>query len=168
MKRSLILTAVVLCAMLSASAQRLPDSAVPSHYKISLTPDLKAATFDGDESIDVQVSKPTTQPTLNPADIKFGDVTSTSGGKLQTAKVTTDEKAEMATLAVDNQIPAGPAQIHIKFTGILNDKLKGFYLSKTKARNYAVSQFEATDARRAFPSFDEPAYKSTFDISLVV
>jgi aminopeptidase N len=168
MRRFVIFTAVVLCLAFTASAQRLPVTAVPSHYKITLTPDLQAATFDGDETIDVRVSKPANQIVLNSADIKFGDVIISSGGKSQTAKVTIDDKAEMATLAVDNQLAAGPAQIHIKFTGILNDKLKGFYLSKTKARNYAVSQFEATDARRAFPSFDEPAYKSTFDISLVV
>ncbi len=54
------------------------------------------------------------------------------------------------------------------FTGVLNDKLRGFYLSKTKERNYAVTQFESTDARRAFPCFDEPALKATFDVSLTV
>ncbi len=168
MKRFLLFTAAVLCLSLGASAQRLPETAVPSHYKITLTPDLQKATFDGDETIDVRVSKPTNQIVLNSAEITFGDVSITSGGKAQAAKVTTDDKKEMATLAVENQLPAGPAQIHIKFTGILNDKLKGFYLSKTKVRNYAVTQFEATDARRAFPSFDEPAMKATFDISLVV
>ena len=52
---------------------------------------------------------------------------------------------------------AGPATIRITYTGILNDKLRGFYLSKANGRKYAVSQMEATDARRAFPSFDEPA-----------
>ena len=54
------------------------------------------------------------------------------------------------------------------YTGILNNELRGFYLSKTARRNYAVTQFESTDARRAFPSFDEPAFKATYDISLVV
>ena len=65
-------------------------------------------------------------------------------------------------------IPRGPATIHITYTGILNDKLRGFYLSKANGRNYAVSQMEATDARRAFPSFDEPAYKATFDVTLLI
>ena len=62
----------------------------------------------------------------------------------------------------------GGALIQITYTGILNDKLRGFYLSKANGRRYAVSQMEATDARRAFPSFDEPAYKATFDISLLI
>jgi aminopeptidase N len=105
---------------------------------------------------------------LNSAEIKFDEASVTSGGSTQTAKVTADDKSEMATLALPNAVAAGPATIHIKFTGILNDQLRGFYLSKTKTRNYAVTQFEATDARRAFPSFDEPAMKATFDITLVV
>ena len=65
-------------------------------------------------------------------------------------------------------IPAGRASIHITYTGILNDKLRGFYLSKANGRRYAVTQMEATDARRAFPSWDEPAYKATFDVSLMI
>jgi aminopeptidase N/puromycin-sensitive aminopeptidase len=74
----------------------------------------------------------------------------------------------MATFTVPNPIPAGPADIHIRYTGVLNDKLRGFYLSETSRRRYAVTQFEATDARRAMPSFDEPAYKAVFRITLVV
>ncbi len=58
--------------------------------------------------------------------------------------------------------------LEIEYTGILNGKLRGFYLSKTEKRNYAVTQFESTDARRAFPSFDEPAFKATYDVTLVV
>jgi aminopeptidase N/puromycin-sensitive aminopeptidase len=65
-------------------------------------------------------------------------------------------------------LAAGPATIEIQFTGILKDKLHGFYLAKTKLRRYAATQFESTDARRAFPSFDEPALKATFDMTLIV
>ncbi len=66
------------------------------------------------------------------------------------------------------QLNAGAASIDITYIGILNDKLRGFYISNANNRSYAVSQMEATDARRAFPSFDEPAFKATFDISLMV
>src|SRR5262249_15338931 len=59
------------------------------------------------------------------------------------------------------------AKLHISFTGTLNDKLRGFYLSRSGNRKYAVTQFEPTDARRAFPSFDEPDKKATFDITIV-
>jgi len=58
------------------------------------------------------------------------------------------------------------------FKGILNDKMRGFYRSKYhidgKEHHMATSQFEATDARRAFPSFDEPAHKAVFHVSLIV
>jgi aminopeptidase N len=64
-------------------------------------------------------------------------------------------------------VPAGKATLSIAYTGILNGELRGFYLSKTERRRYAVTQFEPTDARRAFPSFDEPAFKASFDVSLV-
>jgi aminopeptidase N len=167
MKRVFVICVLLLTAMVVAQAQRLPGDVVPSHYQITLTPDLKNATFEGEETIDVRVLKPTSNIVLNAAEIKFGEATIKAGSSTQTAKVTTDEQMEMATLALANPVTAGPATIHIKFTGILNDQLRGFYLSKTKARNYAVTQFEATDARRAFPSFDEPAMKATFDLSVV-
>ncbi|MBZ5628765.1 MAG: ERAP1-like C-terminal domain-containing protein [Acidobacteriia bacterium] len=168
MKRLLAAVALLLSMAAVGNAQRLPGDVVPSHYQVTLAPDLKNATFSGEETIEVRILKPTSNIVLNSAEIKFEDVTVTSGASTQTAKVTTDEKAEMATLALADAAPAGPATIHIKFTGTLNDALRGFYLSKTKARNYAVTQFEATDARRAFPCFDEPAMKATFDISAVV
>ncbi len=168
MKRLLSVVAVLLFIAGLGNAQRLPGDVVPSHYQITLAPDLKGATFEGEETIEVRVLKPTSNIVLNAAEIKFGDVTVTSGSATQTAKVTADAKSEMATLALGNAVPAGPATIHIKFAGTLNNDLRGFYLSKTKQRNYAVTQFEATDARRAFPSFDEPAMKATFDLSVVV
>ena len=79
-----------------------------------------------------------------------------------------ERAAETATLTVPRRSREGPATIRITYTGILNDKLRGFYLSTANGRKYAVSQLEATDARRAFPSFDEPAYKATFDITLMI
>jgi aminopeptidase N len=106
--------------------------------------------------------------TLNSAEITFLESTITVTGQTQQAKVTIDEPKDQATLTVPNVIPAGPAEIHIRFTGILNDQMRGFYLSKTARRRYAVTQFESTDARRAFPSFDEPAYKAVFRIAIAV
>ena len=86
----------------------------------------------------------------------------------QTGRVTYDEPKEQATFTFAKPLAAGKVHLSIAYTGILNDKLRGFYLSKTKTRNYAVTQFEPTDARRAFPSFDEPALKATYDLSLTV
>ncbi|HWR34457.1 MAG TPA: M1 family metallopeptidase [Clostridia bacterium] len=149
-------------------AQRLPETASPSHYQLTFTPNFSDNTFKGEETIEVRVLKPTNAITLNAAEIAFDDVSVSQGQQVQQAKVSLDEKIEMATLTVDKPLTAGDAKINIRYTGQLNDKLRGFYLSQTAKRKYAVTQFEATDARRAFPSFDEPAQKATFDISVVV
>jgi aminopeptidase N/puromycin-sensitive aminopeptidase len=152
----------------SLCAQRLPSNVRPEHYALTLTPDLKAATFTGVESIDLVLSEPTDRITLNAAEIAFQSVTIASNGSKQTATVSLDKAKEQATFNFQAKIPAGKASLSITYTGILNNELRGFYLSKTALRNYAVTQFEATDARRAFPSFDEPAFKATFDVTLVV
>jgi puromycin-sensitive aminopeptidase len=151
-----------------AHGQRLPDTVKPQHYTLTLTPDLKAATFTGKETIDVTLTQPASDIVLNAAQITFEKVTITAGGKTQTAQVTEDKAKQQATFTVPNQMPAGKATLHIDYTGILNGQLRGFYLSKTAKRNYAVTQFEPTDARRAFPSFDEPAMKATFATTLIV
>ncbi len=168
MKRTIVVVVCSLAFSLGSSAQRLPDNVVPESYDLKFEPNLASATFSGDETIHVRLQKPSSSIVLNSAEIKFEEVTITSGGSRQTAAVSSDEKNEMATFTVPNSIPAGPADIHIRYTGVLNDKLRGFYLSETSRRRYAVTQFEATDARRAMPSFDEPAYKAVFRITLVV
>ena len=153
------------CDLLS---QRLPSTVRPEHYAITLTPDLKTATFAGVEAIEVSTSESLNAITLNSAEIAYQSVIATAAGKQQTAHVTIDAQREQATFTFPEKLPAGKVTLSIHYTGILNNELRGFYLSKTERRNYAVTQFEPTDARRAFPSFDEPAFKATFDVSLVV
>jgi aminopeptidase N len=157
-----------LVTILPACAQRLPSTVAPTHYTLTLTPDLKAATFSGIETIDVNLKEPVTSITLNSAEIAFQIVNVTAAGRQRTASVSLDKDKEQATLTFPEPLPAGKATLSINYTGILNNELRGFYLSKTARRNYAVTQFESTDARRAFPSFDEPALKASFDISLVI
>jgi len=159
----------VALALSTAAAQRLPEIARPDNYKLKFTPDLENARFEGDETISIQVLKSTSTITLNSADIDIHEVTIASGGALQKAKVTFEKENEMVVLSVDNPISDGPATIHIVYTGTLNNEMRGLYLGKDDhGRKYAATQFESTDARRAFPSFDEPAYKATFDITAVI
>jgi aminopeptidase N/puromycin-sensitive aminopeptidase len=158
----------ILAGFFAAHAQRLPDTVRPEHYTIALAPDMKSATYTGKESIEVLLKEPSSTITLNAIEITFKTVKVMSGGKEQTATVALDNDKQQATLTVPEKLPAGKATIAIEFTGMLNNELRGFYLSKTARRNYAVTQFEAVDARRAFPCFDEPALKATFDVTLVV
>ena len=168
MKKFLLVFAAGLLASCTAVAQRLPAGATPDHYALTVNINFPSNNYEGDETINLKLAKPSDTITLNALEIDFHEVTVTAGGKTQTAKVSSDEKNEMATFTVPAQLPAGPATVHIKFTGHLNDKLRGFYLSTYKGRKYEVSQMESTDARVAFPCFDEPAYKATFDITAIV
>jgi aminopeptidase N len=165
-RAGLLLLACVFAS--TASAQRLPTTVVPEHYSLWFAPDLEKETFRGRETIRVVVTEATRSITLNAAEIQFGEVTITAGGRTQTAQVSLDATGERATFTVSEPIREGPANIQITYTGVLNDKLRGFYISKANGRKYAVTQMEPTDARRAFPSFDEPAFKATYDVEMMI
>ena len=141
MKRLLVLALLSLGICLSVRAQRLPDTVTPESYDLSFTPDLTMAAFAGSETIRVQLLKPTSTVTLNAAELEFQEASITAGGTTQSATYAFDAEKEQVTLTVAKQMPAGPAEIRTTFTGILNDKLRGFYLSKSERRNYAVTQF---------------------------
>src|SRR5688500_18516489 len=168
MRNALATAVIALTLAAPAAAQRLSDTVVPEHYTLWFAPDLEKETFRGRETIRAVVTQPTTSVTLHAAEIQFGEVRITSGGRTQTARVTTEPKTEKATFTVPQRLVEGPVTIEVTYTDILNDKLRGFYTSKANGRKYAVTQMEATDARRAFPSFDEPAFKATFYISMTV
>jgi aminopeptidase N/puromycin-sensitive aminopeptidase len=168
MKRIFAVMTSVVLSLSMAAAQRLPEVARPKNYKLTFTPDLEKATFEGDETIAVEVLKPTSEITLNAADLTLHEVSIVNAGAFQKARVTPKKEQEMVALAVEKPLSEGPATIHITYSGILNDQMRGFYLGKDdQGRKYAATQFESTDARRAFPSFDEPAYKARFDITAV-
>lgn len=168
MKRTFAVLTFLVLTISMATAQRLPEIARPDNYKLTFTPDLESAKFEGDETIAIRVLKPTSKIVLNAVDIDFHEVTILSGGAQQKATVTSDKEQEMVVLSVEKPLSDGPATIHITYSGILNNEMRGLYIGKDdQGRKYASTQFESTDARRAFPSFDEPDYKATFDITAV-
>src|SRR5689334_9381645 len=142
---------------------RLSAHVTPIRYEIFIKPDLKDFTFSGEETITLELILPTKEITLHSLELKI---------KSPGAKVTYNKKAETATLTFPKSLPQGEQKINLKFTGILNDKLRGFYKSRYthegKEKHLATTQFESTDARRAFPCFDEPSQKAIFDVTLLV
>jgi len=159
--------------MATEADYRLPRTVIPSHYAITLEPDLGAATFTGEVVIDVEVVEPVLEIVLNAIELEIATAEVVVGAETRVPSVTLDEEAERLTLGLDYSIPVGPATIRISFTGILNDQLHGFYRSTYTApdgetKTIATTQFEATDARRAFPCWDEPDLKATYTVTLVV
>ena len=138
---------------------RLPAHVRPERYKIILKPDLDNFIFEGEETIDLFLEKSVKQIFLHCVDLKI---------ECEGAKIAYDEKQETVKLIFAKPIHAGKHQLKLKFKGILNDKMRGFYRSKFGEKHLAVTQFEATDARRAFPCFDEPSHKAIFDVTLMI
>ena len=160
--------------MPSSEALVLPDIVHPSHYRIKLQPDLENFTFRGEERIHIQVEEPPSEIVLNSTELQVQSATLLKKGvDTPASQITFDDTRETLTLGFADPIPAGDAELEIKFTGQLNDKLRGFYRSEYitpggEKRYLAATQFEATDARRAFPCWDEPAQKASFQVTLVI
>ena len=159
--------------MPASDAVVLPETARPSKYRIKLQPDLKNFTFDGEQSVDLLILEATSTIVLNSIDLEISNTTLHANGTTLTSKsVTIDKDAETATLDFGETIQPGDARLEMVFTGELNNKLMGFYRSEYtsqdgETRYLATTQFEPTDARRAFPCWDEPAKKATFEVTLV-
>jgi aminopeptidase N len=153
----------------------LPAYAHPTHYSLDLAPDLVACTFTGTVVIDVKIVVATHQLQLNAHELTFK---SASIDGLMASSIDMDNEAQIVTLSFDNQLSIGNVKLYehilfsgiyfeprtIHYAGILNDQMAGFYASKYEkegvTKTMAVTQFEACDARRAFPCWDEPNLKA--------
>ena len=161
--------------MTSSNEWKLPTKVRPTLYTLTLEPDLESFTFAGSETIAIEVDEPASLIAMNSAEIAIqsASLSLSNGSEIHPESITFDEEKETVTLAFSETVPVGAAELSIEFTGELNDKLRGFYRSTYtdvdgNQRWMATTQFEATDARRAFPCWDEPAVKAAFDITLVV
>jgi len=154
---------------------RLPKTVVPENYAIRLKPDIQAFTFEGYEDITIRTVEATKSLILNSAEIEVQTVTYKGQGQELTSGVgiVYSEEDETVTFNFPEELKVGSGTLSVTYTGKLNNKMKGFYRCKYftpsgEERYGASTQFEPTFARLAFPCWDEPAVKATFDVTLVV
>ncbi|MDO8269827.1 MAG: M1 family metallopeptidase [Candidatus Levybacteria bacterium] len=160
---------------MASTSQRkvlLPQHVTPQHYDIFLAPDLENFTFEGEETIKLTVTKPTLTITLHSAELEVFEAKLIGKIEQKAQEISYNDLEETVTITFDQKIPSGKCSLRLTFAGILNNKMRGFYRSRYthngKTYHMGVTQFESTDARRAFPCFDEPAQKATFEVSLKV
>jgi puromycin-sensitive aminopeptidase len=153
---------------------RLPRHAVPIRYDLRLEPDLTTARFAGEETITLAIHQLTSEIVLNAIelDITSAQIAEGSGSSKQ-ATIALDASLQRCHLTFATPLSPGTWKLTIAFCGTLNDKLRGFYRSTYKdergtIHNMAATQFEATDARRAFPCWDEPDFKAVFATTLAI
>ncbi len=164
----ILLAALALAAAPNPKAFRLPADVVPSHYDLAFSVAPAEGTFGGAESVDVRLAAPRQEIPIHAVDLVIDRASAVVGGKETPAQVKLDVPTETARLSFPAALPAGPATLRFVYHAKLRDDLRGLYLVKAKGQAYAFTQFEPTDARRAFPCFDEPALKATFTVSAVV
>jgi aminopeptidase N len=192
MKSSVVLlatAAIALVTPISISAQpavqrdtvdttlptQLPRTAIPHHYALVVTPHAERLSFDGTVAIDLDVVSPTRQLVLNAADLSFASATlrtSKSGTALK-GRVTVDAKTETATIAFPQSLAPGAYRLELSYSGKINTQANGLFAldyknKEGKDARSLFTQFEAADARRFIPSWDEPDYKASFDLTVRV
>jgi aminopeptidase N len=153
---------------------QLPRGAAPRHYAIEVTPDAANLKFSGKATIDLDVAQAMPVLVLNAADLTISGVTLTPAkGKAMKGTARIDAAAQTVALDFGKPVAPGSYKLDIVYAGVINTQANGmFALDYTdnagKAKRALFTQFEAPDARRFVPSFDEPSYKATFDLSAIV
>ncbi len=155
---------------MSDDPYRLPRLALPQHYAIELEPSFETFRFEGRATIDLDVLEETDRLVLNAIEL---DVHGVTVDGTAAARIETDDETQRLEVGFDAPLIPGQHRLEITWTGTINDMLHGWYRSVYTDESgteqvIAVSQFEAADARRAFPCWDEPAYKATFGVTMVV
>jgi puromycin-sensitive aminopeptidase len=141
----------------SVDPYRLPRHIIPNRYEIRLEPDLVNASFAGKETIALTVTRATSAIILNAVDLAIASATLEGPSSMRLeATVALEDSMQRCHLTFPQSISPGEWRLHLTFQGKLNDQLRGFYRSTYKdmagvTHTMAATQFEATDARRAFP-----------------
>jgi len=171
----LLMTATTLTAEkpfeFASTPGKLPKNVAPDEYAIRITPDVEKKTFSGSETIKLNAREAVKQLVLNSADIKIGRA-AIDGRAVPASAIKLDEKEETLTIAAE--LAAGKHQLDLEFTGIINRRGVGLYYATYQEQGTGTkktmlgTQFEATDARRMFPCWDEPSFRARFQLTAVV
>jgi alanyl aminopeptidase len=147
---------------------RLPAVAAPAGYKVALTVDPASPTFQGTADIGIRVSEPIDVLWLNATELDIAKVSASAGGSPVGVRVVAGGE-DFAGFAFDRQVPPGDLALHVEYTGKIDEtSTQGVFRQKDGDAWYVYTQLETTDARRAFPCFDEPAFKSPWELTLTI
>ena len=152
---------------------KLPKEVVPTEYAIRIVPNLDNFTFAGSENVKLNVRSPVHQLVLNGLELKI-EAASVDRKELPLSAITTDNEKELVTLTLPSELAAGDHALALRFTGKINQQGQGLFYMRYQEQGSGVrkvmlgTQFEATDARRFFPCWDEPAFRSRFQLTVVV
>ncbi|HEY2045641.1 MAG TPA: M1 family metallopeptidase [Candidatus Udaeobacter sp.] len=152
---------------------KLPKEVVPTEYAIRIVPNLDNFTFAGSESVKLNVRSPVHQLVLNGLELKI-EAASVDGKELPLSAIKTDNEKELLTLSLPSELEAGDHALTLRFTGKINQQGQGLFYMRyheqgSGGRKVMLgTQFEATDARRFFPCWDEPAFRARFQLTAVV
>src|SRR5882724_8436932 len=147
---------------------RLPADVRPTGYDLHLEPDLEGGAFRGEVRIALRLARPRAEIVLHAADLAIERATAHSAGREMPARVRLARADETAVLRFPRPLAAGEATLALRFSGRLNQHLRGLYTASADGSRYAFSQCEAADARRILPCFDEPAFKARFRVAVTV
>src|SRR5437764_3350169 len=152
---------------------KLPKEVVPIKYSVRFVPNIDNFTFTGSETVELGVHNPVHQLVLNALELKVIEA-SIDGKQLPQSSMKIDEKNELLTVALPSQLATGSHRLALTFSGKINQQGQGLFYMRyqeqgTGAKKIALgTQFEATDARRLFPCWDEPSFRARFQLTAVV
>ena len=151
---------------------RLPRTCIPERYELTLEPDLRTSTFRGTVRIAYTLTKASRLVVLHAVGLTLHSVSAQTPRGTEIGTHRASPKHETVTLTFPRPLPKGSGTLELSFHGSIQEKMRGLYRSTYRVdgveKVLAVTQFESTFARHAFPCFDEPDKKATFDITLIV
>jgi aminopeptidase 2 len=157
----------------ASNRQVLPSAVVPKHYDLTIDVDLKKLTYDGQVVVDLDIVEQTDSISFHSQGIEILSTTVTKGNvSIDSPTMTENKETNITVIGLSQTLTTGAAKLEIKFAAGLSEKMAGFYRATYKKSDdtegvMATTQFQPTDARKAFPCFDEPALKAKFTVTLI-